>query len=100
MTQPTAEQRKAEGRKRGIRRMREIAVEDAARRNRLVAELVADLGRTPTALDKISIENLAAAHVRADRLRSIGRSDIEERRIILQAQRALGMRPAPIEQPQ
>lgn len=43
------------------------------------------------------METLAAAHVRADRLRSNGRSDIEERRLIVQLQRAVGLKPAPVE---
>jgi len=94
-TTTSAEARKAAGRQRGLARMKEIALEDADRRRRLVADLIADLGRIPTALDRMSIENLAAAHVRAERLRSSGRSDIEERRVVLQAQRALGMKPAP-----
>src|SRR5215831_5977678 len=81
----------------GRARMKEIAREDAEKRQRLVADLLAGLGRAPTALDKLTIENLAAAHVRADRLRSVGRSDLEERRLIIQQQRALGMKPAPAE---
>ncbi|WP_050420312.1 hypothetical protein [Bradyrhizobium tropiciagri] len=91
----TSEQRKAAGRAHGLVRMREIAAEDKAKREALAAELLADLGRTPTALDRVSISTLAATVVRADRLRSTGRSDIEERRLIVQLQRGLGLRPAP-----
>jgi hypothetical protein len=75
--------------------MKEIAREDEAKRQRLVVELLAGLGRTPTAMDRLNIETMAAAHVRADRLRTIGRSDIEERRLIVQLQRAVGWRSAP-----
>jgi hypothetical protein len=48
-------------------------------------------------MDRLNIETMAAAHVRADRLRTIGRSDIEERRLIVQLQRAVGWRSAPVE---
>jgi hypothetical protein len=92
---PSPEQRKAAGRLRGIARMKQIAVEDAAKRQHLVTELLEGLGRTPTAMDRVTIETLAAAHVRADRLRMAGRSDLEERRLIIQLQRAAGFKPAP-----
>lgn len=77
---------------RGRKRMREIAAEDEAKRQRLVTELLECLGRVPTALDRENIKTLAASLVRAERLRSVGRSDLEERRLIVQQQRALGMK--------
>ena len=73
--------------------MREIAAEDAAKRQRLVAEL----GRPAGAVDRVSAETLAATVVRADRLRMNGRDDLEERRLVVQLQRALGLKPAPVE---
>jgi hypothetical protein len=51
---------------RGRARRREIAVEDAAKRQRLVAELLAELGRPAGAVDRDTAETLAATVVRAD----------------------------------
>lgn len=82
-------------RARGRARMREIAAEDAAKRQRLVTELLAELGRPAGAVDRVTAETLAATVVRADRLRMAGRCDLEERRLVVQLQRALGLRPAP-----
>ncbi|WP_407152251.1 hypothetical protein [Bradyrhizobium sp. ORS 86] len=96
----SGEQRKAAGRARGVRRMREIAAEDQAKREKLTAELLADLGRVPSALDRVNVASLAAAHVRAERLRTRGRSDLEERRQITQLMRATGLRPQPVTAPQ
>jgi hypothetical protein len=76
--------------------MRELRREDEAKRQRLVAELLAELGRPAGAVDRVTAETLAATVVRADRLRMAGRSDIEERRLIVQLQQALGLRPAPV----
>jgi hypothetical protein len=70
--------------------MHEMRREDEAKRQRLVAGLLAELGRPAGAA-----ETLAATVVRADRLRMAGRSDLEERRLIVQLQRALGLKPAP-----
>jgi hypothetical protein len=47
-----------------------------------------------TARPADTAETLAATVVRADRLRMAGRSDLEERRLIVQLQRALGLKPA------
>jgi hypothetical protein len=79
----------------GRRRQLQIAREDEAKRQRLVAELLAELGRPAGAVDRVSAETLAATVVRADRLRMAGRSDIEERRLVVQLQRALGLKPQP-----
>jgi len=75
--------------------MHELRREDEAKRQRLVAELLAELGRPAGAVDRVTAETLAATVVRADRLRMAGRSDIEERRLVVQLQRALGLKPAP-----
>jgi hypothetical protein len=75
--------------------MHEMRREDQAKRQRLVAELLAELGRPAGAVDRVTAETLAATVVRADRLRMAGRSDLEERRLIVQLQRALGLRPPP-----
>jgi hypothetical protein len=75
--------------------MHEVRREDEAKRQRLVAELLAELGRPAGAVDRVAAVTLAATVVRADRLRMAGRSDLEERRLIVQLQRALGLKPAP-----
>jgi hypothetical protein len=54
--------------------MHEMRREDEAKRQRLVAGLLAELGRPAGAA-----ETLAATVVRADRLRMAGRSDIRRR---------------------
>ena len=55
---------------RGWRRMQEIAHESEAERRAIEAGLLADLGRRATAIDRIAIETLSAAMVRARRLRA------------------------------
>jgi len=86
--------------KRGSARMREIAAEDGAKREALEAELLASLGRTPAPIDKLTINAIAATHIRAERLRQAGRSDLEERRLLTQLLRTSGLRPAPPTQPE
>jgi hypothetical protein len=49
---------------RGWRRMQEIAHESEAERHVIEAGLLADLGRPPTAVDRIAIVTLSAAMVR------------------------------------
>ncbi len=81
----------------GRRRQLEIAREDEAKRQQLATDLLDGLNRAPSAADRITAATLAATVVRADRLRSAGRSDLEERRLVVQLQRAIGMKPAPAE---
>jgi hypothetical protein len=81
--------------KRGWARMRELNDHDAAERQALETELFANLGRTPVAIDRIAVETLVASVIRARRLRAGGKSDAEERKIILQSIRATGIRPPP-----
>ncbi len=85
--------------KRGAARMRELATEDRAKREALEEELSAGLGRTPAAIDKLTINAIAATQVRALRLRQAGRSDLEERRLLTQLLRTSGLRPAPASAP-
>jgi hypothetical protein len=77
--------------------MRELAQEAEAERREVEAGLIHDLGRPPSARDRLTIETLSATLVRARRLRAVGRSDAEERRLIVQLMRAAGLRPSPIE---
>jgi hypothetical protein len=80
---------------RGWRRMQEIAHESEAERRVIEAGLLADLGRPPTAVDRIAIETLSAAMVRARRLRATGKNDAEQTRLIAQLFRATGIKSAP-----
>jgi|SRR6516165_9306807 len=80
---------------RGWRRMQEIAHESEAERRLIEAGLLADLGRAPSAVDRIAIETLSAAMVRARRLRATGKNDTEQTRLIAQLLRSTGTKLAP-----
>jgi hypothetical protein len=84
---------------RGWRRMQEIAHKSEAERRVIEAGLLADLGRPPTAVDRIAIETLSAAMVRARRLRATGKNDAEQTRLIAQLFRATGIKPSPARLP-
>ena len=75
--------------------MRQLACEAEIERKALAAELLTDLNREPSAIDKVAIEVLSAAVIRARRLRSHGKNDADERKTIIQAIRATGLRPSP-----
>jgi hypothetical protein len=80
---------------RGWKRMRQIRAADEAERKALADQLAAGVGRPVTAIDQVAITAIAATTVRADRLRLIGKSDLEERRLLAQLLRTSGIRPAP-----
>jgi hypothetical protein len=84
---------------RGGRRMKELGAAAEVERAQLEADLIAGLGRTPSAIDRVGAEAIAAGVVRSRRLRAAGKSDLEERRTVIQAIRATGMRPGPATQP-
>jgi hypothetical protein len=79
---------------RGQKRMLELAVIAEAERVKLESAILAEIGRPASTLDKIAAETLSASVVRARRLRALGKSDSEERKTILQAVRATGLRSA------
>jgi hypothetical protein len=81
-------------RQRGRDRMKEIAREDEAERQRVESQLVADFGRVPSAIEACVIEQIAARMVRARRLRQQGRDDTEQSRLIAQLLRSIGLKPA------
>jgi hypothetical protein len=83
----------------GTARRKELVAAFEAERHEVEAGLIRDLGRPPSARDRLTIETLSASLIRARRLRAVGRSDLEERRLIVQLQRAIGLRPQPIEAP-
>jgi hypothetical protein len=78
---------------RGAARMKEIAAEAEIERNALVAEILSDLGRPATALDRIAAQSIASAHIKACRLRALGRDDLDQQRLIAQLVRATGLKP-------
>jgi len=80
---------------RGGARIKELAAEAAVEREAIAAALLADLGRPPSAVDRIACQNLAALHVKASKLESNGRNATEVRRQICQQLRAAGFKPAP-----
>lgn len=79
---------------RGRRRMQELAVENAAKRQEIATRILAELGRPPLAVDVIAAENLAALHVKADQIEAAGRNAAGIRKMIIQAQRA-SFKPSP-----
>jgi phosphotransferase system HPr-like phosphotransfer protein len=75
--------------------MRELRLEAAAERETLTAEILASLGRPASAIDRIAAANLAARHIRANRIEASGRDASAVRQQITQAVRATGFRPQP-----
>ena len=77
----------------GKARMKQIAAQAQDDRKALEAELISDLGRPATALDRIAIESIAAAAIRGRQLRAQGHDDLDQQRLIAQLLRATGLRP-------
>jgi hypothetical protein len=77
----------------GSKRMKELAIAAAVERDALVLEILAGLGRSPSALDRIAAESIASASLRARDLRAQGRDDLEQQRMIAQLLRATGLKP-------
>jgi hypothetical protein len=80
---------------RGWRRMRQLRQQDEAARQAIVADIIDGLGRPTTTVDKIAAEAIAAATVRARRLRLNGHDDSSQTRLLAQLLRTSGFRPAP-----
>jgi hypothetical protein len=93
----TPEERKAAGRAYGLVRMRQLASERLAERQAITAQILSDLGRPATTLDRIAANNLAALHVRANQLEAMGKNADTVRQQITQAQRASGFKPQPVD---
>ncbi|UVO38265.1 hypothetical protein KUL72_07840 [Bradyrhizobium arachidis] len=68
----------------GQRRMKSIAREAKAEIDQLAAHLLEALGRPPEAIDRIWAAATAATHIRAARLRALGRSDHEAMSLLVQ----------------
>src|SRR3974390_1989004 len=77
---------------RGKGRMKELAAETAAAVATLTADLLRDLGREPSALDRLTCESLATAMTRARRLREQGKDASEAIKLVTQLLRAAGLR--------
>jgi hypothetical protein len=81
--------------------MTERAREDAAEAEREAAAIIADLGRAPTALERVLVTEIAALSVKARRLRSQGRPGDDVARLISRLASQLGLsRSAPRAKPQ
>jgi hypothetical protein len=78
---------------RGRTRMRELALEAETERKAIETDLLASIGRPATPLDCIAAETIAAAVVRARKLRQYGGDDSEQRRQIAQLMRASNFKP-------
>ena len=81
----------------GRARRRELAAQFEAERREVEAGLLRDLGRPATERDRLAVENLSATVVKARWLRRDGRDDSDERRLLVQQMRGLGLKPAPAE---
>lgn len=90
---PDADDDQPRKRKRGWARARELDKQYATDWQRLVDEIISELGRPATAIDRIAIESIASAAVKARRLRAAGRDDLEQQRLIAQLLRATGLKP-------
>ena|SRR5690349_2966291 len=84
---------------RGKARVLELAAENERDRLALEDKLVRDLGRGPTPVEAVAIETLSATMIRARKLRSQGRADLEERKLIKQLLSQLDIKTSPTAQP-
>jgi hypothetical protein len=77
---------------RGKRRQQQLAAEAEIERQQVEAALIADLGRQPSASERIAIETLSAETVRARRMRQYGRHERAEmsERLVLRTLARLG----------
>ena len=80
---------------RGWKRAKELQRETEREFDELKTALVACLGRDPTAVDIVAVEVLVASVISARRLRAQGKNDADERKTVLQAIRATGLKPPP-----
>lgn len=80
---------------RGWSRWKELQAMRASQRERIAAGLLAGLGREPTEADRVAASTIAAMQVEAERLESMGKSALEERKLAAQLLRQTGFKPAP-----
>jgi hypothetical protein len=69
------------------------AIQNETERKALEAELLVNLGRTPTAVDRAAVETLSGAMIKLRRLRERGYDDREQCRLVAQLLRTTGLRP-------
>jgi hypothetical protein len=77
--------------------MRELQAMRAAQREQIATGLLAGLGREPSEADRVAARTIASMQVEAERLETLGKSALEQRRIVVQLLRQSGFRPAPAE---
>lgn len=78
--------------------MHQIRAEQAEERRQLTDAILADLGRSPSALDRVNAANIASRHVKATWQEAMGEEPTETRQQLNQALRAAGLKldkPAP-----
>ncbi|WP_441260827.1 hypothetical protein AB7008_43040 [Bradyrhizobium sp. 521_C7_N1_3] len=80
---------------RGWSRWKELQAMRAAQREQIAAGLLAGLGREPGEADRVAAKTIAAMQVEAERLETLGKSALEQRRIVAQLLRQSGFKPAP-----
>jgi hypothetical protein len=81
---------------RGRARAREIVAENQVEIDKIVAHLVAGLGRQPTGAEQVQAEVIAATVIKSRRLRAKGQDDTGQRRILLKLMTGpFGLAPAP-----
>ncbi|WP_439400161.1 hypothetical protein ACRQ5Q_41950 (plasmid) [Bradyrhizobium sp. PMVTL-01] len=76
-------------------RWKELLAMRAAQREQIVAGLLAGLGREPGEADRVAANTIAAMQGEAERLETLGKSALEQRRIVAQLLRQSGFKPAP-----
>jgi hypothetical protein len=84
---------------RGGRRMRELATVYESSRLELEADILREIGRAPTTLDRVAVEALSSAVIGARRKRAAGQHDSEQLKLVAQLMRASGLRPGPASAP-
>ena len=82
-------------RSRGSKRMAELAGMAEVERSKLEAAILSEVGREPSALDRVAAEALSSAMIGSRRKRAKGQSDNESLKLIAQLARAFGLKPAP-----
>lgn len=60
-----------------------------------IAVILSEVGREPSALDRVAAEALSSALIGSRRKRAKGQSDNESLKLVAQLARAFGLKPAP-----
>ena len=76
--------------------MTQLADELQARREVVVAGILAGLRRPATELDKIAASHIATMHARCEQLEAVGRNSLHVRQMLAHALVAFGLQPATV----